>query len=227
MGLQRSFQSGASRGRKACRWTTPPSSSSSRTRPIRAPCSCRRIIFPRGIRGKGIRASCPCTWWRVCSTPDCHPVKGGKLQCGGRRLLQLRFIDRPEPAHIFPFALPGIAVPFLAVLRGAPAHRTARAYQRGRSAFSQKITCGCCGRKLECDYWKMGPKGQKEKYKVWVCRGCSFRRLLDDEFRKAAAEVLGREDYEPRFVKEISSPLFLFLVCPSEMKFFCRSMEPV
>ena len=60
--------SGASRGRKACRWTTPPSSSSSRTRPIRAPCSCRRIIFPRGIRGKGIRASCPCTWWRVCSS---------------------------------------------------------------------------------------------------------------------------------------------------------------
>ena len=79
-----------------------------------------------------------------------------------------------------------------------------RAYQKGHSAFSQKITCGCCGKKLECDYWKMGPKGQKEKYKVWVCRGCSFRRLLDDEFREAVAEVLGREDYEPRFVKEVA-----------------------
>ena len=89
-------------------------------------------------------------------------------------------------------------------MKSGKAREVMRAYQRGRSAFSQKITCGCCGRKLECDYWKMGPKGQKEKYKVWVCRGCSFRRLLDDEFRKAAAEVLGREDYEPRFVKEIA-----------------------
>lgn len=79
-----------------------------------------------------------------------------------------------------------------------------RAYRKGHGTFSKKITCGCCGGKLECDYWKMGPKGQKEKYKVWVCRGCSFRRLLDDEFREAAAAVLGREDYEPRFVKEVA-----------------------
>lgn len=79
-----------------------------------------------------------------------------------------------------------------------------RAYQRGRSAFSQKITCGCCGRKLECDYWKIGPKGQKERRKVWVCRGCTSRRLMDDDFREAVAAVLGKEDYEPRFVKEVA-----------------------
>ena len=79
-----------------------------------------------------------------------------------------------------------------------------RAYRKGHGAFSQKITCGCCGRKLECDYWKMGPKGKKERHRVWVCRGCSFRRLLDDEFREAVAGVLGKEDYEPRFVKEIA-----------------------
>lgn len=79
-----------------------------------------------------------------------------------------------------------------------------RTYRKGHGAFSQKITCGCCGRKLECDYWKMGPEGWKKKYKVWVCRGCNFRRLLDEEFREAAAAVLGREDYEPRFVKEVA-----------------------
>ena len=89
-------------------------------------------------------------------------------------------------------------------MKNGKAKEVMRAYQRGRSAFSQKITCGCCGRKLECDYWKMGPKGQKKKYKVWVCRGCSFRRLLDDDFREAVAEVLGREDCEPRFVKEVA-----------------------
>ncbi len=90
------------------------------------------------------------------------------------------------------------------VMRNGRVRKIMREYQRGRSAFSQKITCGCCGRKLECDYWKIGPKGQKKKYKVWVCRGCSFRRLLDDDFREAVAEVLGREDCEPRFVKEVA-----------------------
>ena len=89
-------------------------------------------------------------------------------------------------------------------MKNGQSREVMRAYRKGHGAFSQKITCGCCGKKLECDYWKMGPKGQKEKYKVWVCRGCSFRRLLDDEFREAVAEVLGREDYEPRFVKEVA-----------------------
>lgn len=37
-----------------------------------------------------------------------------------------------------------------------------------------------------------------------MCRGCSFRRLLDDDFREAVAAVLGSEDYEPRFVKEVA-----------------------
>ena len=49
----------------------------------------------------------------------------------------------------------------------------------------------------------MGPKGQKVKHRVWVCRGCSLRRLMDDEFREAVAGVLGKEDYEPRFVREV------------------------
>ena len=89
-------------------------------------------------------------------------------------------------------------------LKNGKVKKIMRAYQRGRSAFSQKITCGCCGRKLECDYWKIGPKGQKKRRKVWVCRGCTFRRLMDDELREAVAAVLGGEDYEPRFVKEVA-----------------------
>ncbi len=35
-----------------------------------------------------------------------------------------------------------------------------------------------------------------------MCRGCTFRRLMDDELREAVAAVLGGEDYEPRFVKD-------------------------
>ncbi len=89
-------------------------------------------------------------------------------------------------------------------MKNGRARKVMRAYRRGRSAFSQKLTCGCCGRKLECDYWKMGPEGQKERRKVWVCRGCTFRRLMDDELREAAAAVLGGADYEPRFVKEVA-----------------------
>lgn len=88
-------------------------------------------------------------------------------------------------------------------MKNGRVRKVMRAYKRGRSTFSQKITCGCCGRKLECDYWKMGPEGQKERRKVWVCRGCTFRRLMDDELRAAAAAVLGSKDYEPRFVKEV------------------------
>lgn len=89
-------------------------------------------------------------------------------------------------------------------MKNGRVRKVMRAYKRGRSAFSQKITCGCCGRKLECDYWKMGPEGQKERRKVWVCRGCTSRRLMDDELREAAAAVLGGADYEPRFVKEVA-----------------------
>lgn len=89
-------------------------------------------------------------------------------------------------------------------MKNGRARKVMRAYRRGRSAFSQKITCGCCGRKLECDYWKMGPEGQKERRKVWVCRGCTFRRLMDDELREAVAAVLGSKDCEPRFVKEVA-----------------------
>ena len=37
-----------------------------------------------------------------------------------------------------------------------------------------------------------------------MCRGCTFRRLMDDELREAVAAVLGGEDYEPRFVKEVA-----------------------
>ncbi len=89
-------------------------------------------------------------------------------------------------------------------MKNGRARKVMRAYRRGRSAFSQKLTCGGCGRKLECDYWKMGPEGQKERRKVWVCRGCTFRRLMDDELREAVAAVLGGADYEPRFVKEVA-----------------------
>ena len=53
-------------------------------------------------------------------------------------------------------------------MKNGQSREVMRAYRKGHGAFSQKITCGCCGKKLECDYWKMGPKGQKEKYKVWV-----------------------------------------------------------
>ena len=88
-------------------------------------------------------------------------------------------------------------------MKSGKAREVMRAYQRGRSAFSQKITCGCCGRKLECDYWRIGPKGQKKRRKVWVCRGCASRRLMDDELREAVVAVLGSGDYEPRFVKEV------------------------
>lgn len=89
-------------------------------------------------------------------------------------------------------------------MKNGQKRKVMRAYSRGHSAFSQKITCGCCGRKLECDYWMIGSKGRKEKHRVWVCRGCSFRRLKDDEFREAVAGVLGRDGYEPRFVKEVA-----------------------
>ena len=50
----------------------------------------------------------------------------------------------------------------------------------------------------------MGPEGKKERQKVWVCRGCTFRRLMDDELREAAVAVLGSKDCEPRFVKEVA-----------------------
>ncbi len=89
-------------------------------------------------------------------------------------------------------------------MKNGQERKVMREYRKGHSAFSQKVTCGCCGKKLGCDYWKTGPAGQKEKRKVWVCRGCSFRRLPDDELREAVAGVLGREDYEPRFVKEVA-----------------------
>ena len=88
-------------------------------------------------------------------------------------------------------------------LKNGKARAVTRTYRKGHGAFSQKITCGCCGTKLGCDYWKIGPKGQRERHRVWTCRGCSFRRLPDNEFREAVAGVLGRENYEARFVREV------------------------
>lgn len=78
-----------------------------------------------------------------------------------------------------------------------------RAYKKGYSGFSGKLTCGCCGGNYERDTWRMGPAGQKEKVKVWVCRECSARRVLDDELRLAAENILQSKDYEPLFASTI------------------------
>lgn len=78
-----------------------------------------------------------------------------------------------------------------------------RAYKKGNSAFSGKLVCGCCGGRLERDTWRMGPKDKKQKVKVWVCRECSAKRVLDDEIRLAAEGLLQSKDYEPLFASTI------------------------
>ncbi len=139
----------------------------------------------------------------------------GKAQCGLRPVYETELEQKAAAAlwldafdgetvrrEVGQIIINNDSIEFL--MKNGQRRKFMRAYSRGHSAFSQKIICGCCGRKLECDYWKMGPKGQKEKRRMWVCRGCSFRRLPDDEFREAVVGVLGKEDYEPRFVKEVA-----------------------
>ena len=89
------------------------------------------------------------------------------------------------------------------LLNNGSVKKVMRAYKKGYSGFSGKLTCGCCGSKLESDTWKMGPAGQKEKIKVWVCSECSARRVLEDELRLAAENILQSKDYEPLFASTV------------------------
>ena len=89
------------------------------------------------------------------------------------------------------------------LLNNGSVKKVMRAYKKGYSGFSGKLTCGCCGGKLESDTWKMGSAGQKEKVKVWNCKNCSAKRVLDDEVRLAAQEILQSKDYEPLFASTI------------------------
>lgn len=89
------------------------------------------------------------------------------------------------------------------LLNNGSMKKVMRAYQKGYSGFSKKLICGCCGGMLESDTWKMGPAGQKQKVKVWNCKSCSAKRVLDEEVRLAARETLQSKDYEPLFARNI------------------------
>lgn len=78
-------------------------------------------------------------------------------------------------------------------------------YKR-RSGFSGKIKCRICGGSCECDSWRLGHEGQKEKVKVWICPSgrerCSLHRIMEGELRRAAESFFGG-GYEAAFVQEI------------------------
>ena len=81
--------------------------------------------------------------------------------------------------------------------------RMVRTFQKGYSGFSGKIECGECGGILGSDIWKMGPTGQKKKYKLWKCKCCNAPRLMDSELRIAANEVLSTENGEALFAENM------------------------
>ena len=82
-----------------------------------------------------------------------------------------------------------------------------REYKKGYSGFSSRLFCGCCGGMLEADNWKMGPAGQKKKYKVWVCRECSAQREFDSIFRMAAQALFHEEKCDGLFAQHIEKAI--------------------
>ena len=82
-----------------------------------------------------------------------------------------------------------------------------RTYKKGYSGFSKKLFCGCCGGMLEADSWRIGPAGEKQKFKVWVCRNCSAPRLFDSTIREAATDVLSTKQCEGIFARDIDKAI--------------------
>ena len=82
-----------------------------------------------------------------------------------------------------------------------------REYKKGYSGFSSRLFCGCCGGMLEADNWKMGPAGQKKKYKVWVCRECSAKREFDSTFKTAAQALFHEEKCDGLFAQNIEKAI--------------------
>ncbi len=93
------------------------------------------------------------------------------------------------------------------ILESGAEKRIIRKYKKGHSGFTKKIVCGCCGSILESDTWSIGITGQKEKCKVWKCRNCSAQRLYDSLIRKASSEVLGREECEGLFARDVEKAI--------------------
>ena len=82
-----------------------------------------------------------------------------------------------------------------------------REYRKGYSGFSSRLFCGCCGGRLEADTWRMGKAGQKENYKVWVCRNCNAQREFDSTFRKAAELLFDEKQAEGLFAQNIEKAI--------------------
>ena len=92
-------------------------------------------------------------------------------------------------------------------LKNGTSKQILREYRKGYSGFSSRLFCGCCGGMLEADNWKMGPAGQKKKYKVWVCRECSAPREFDSIFHKAAQTLFGEEQVDGLFAQNIEKAI--------------------
>lgn len=92
-------------------------------------------------------------------------------------------------------------------LKNGTRKRILREYKKGYSGFSSRLFCGCCGGMLEADNWKMGPAGQKKKYKVWVCRECSAPREFDSTFRKATQTLFNEKQVDGLFAQNIEKAI--------------------
>lgn len=92
-------------------------------------------------------------------------------------------------------------------LKNGTSKRVLREYKKGYSGFSSRLFCGCCGGMLEADNWKMGPAGQKEKHKVWVCRECPAPREFDSIFRKASQTLFCEEQVDGLFAQNIEKAI--------------------
>lgn len=92
-------------------------------------------------------------------------------------------------------------------LKNGTSKQVLREYKKGYSGFSSRLFCGYCGGMLEADYWKMGPAGQKKKYKVWVCRECSAPREFDTTFRTAAQAFFHEEKCDGLFAQNIEKAI--------------------
>lgn len=92
-------------------------------------------------------------------------------------------------------------------LKNGTSKQILREYKKGYSGFSSRLFCGCCGGMLEADNWKMGPTGQKKKYKVWVCRECSAPREFDTTFRIAVQALFHEEKCDGLFAQNIEKAI--------------------
>ena len=92
-------------------------------------------------------------------------------------------------------------------LKNGTRKRVLREYKKGYRGFSSRLFCGCCGGMLEADNWKMGPAGQKKKYKVWVCRECSAPREFDSTFRKATQTLFNEKQVDGLFAQNIEKAI--------------------